>query len=129
MLVQGPRVAELERRFAQQVGVRHAVATSSGTTALHLALIANGIGPGDEVITSPFTFVASANAMLYVGARPVFVDVDEDTCNLNVSQIEAAITSRTRVIMPVHLFCHPASMDEITQIEQRCGTRLPEACT
>lgn len=128
MLVQGPRVAELERRFAQQVGVRHAVATSSGTTALHLALIANGIGPGDEVITSPFTFVASANAMLYVGAKPVFVDVDDDTFNLNVSQIEAAITPRTRAIMPVHLFGHPAPMDEIVQLAERRGLRLIEDC-
>src|SRR5438445_376827 len=128
MLVQGPRVAELERRFAQQVGVRHAVATSSGTTALHLALIANGIGPGDEVITSPFTFVASANAMLYVGAKPVFVDVDDDTFNLNVSQIEAAITPRTRAIMPVHLFGHPAPMDEIVQLAERRSLRLIEDC-
>jgi len=128
MLVQGPRVAELERRFAQEVGVRHAVATSSGTTALHLALLANGIGPGDEVITSPFTFVASANAILFVGAKPVFVDVEEDTFNIDVSQIEAAITPRTRALMPIHLFGHPAPMDEIVQIAKQRGLRVIEDC-
>jgi perosamine synthetase len=128
MLVQGPRVAELERRFAQQVGARHAVATNSGTAALHLALIANGIGAGDEVITSPFTFVASANAILYVGARPVFVDIEEDTFNIDAGQIEAAITPRTRAIMPIHLFGHPAPMDEIVELADRRGLRLIEDC-
>lgn len=128
MLVQGPRVAELERRFAQVVGVRHAVATSSGTTALHLALLAHGIGPGDEVITSPFTFVASVNAILYVGATPVFVDVEDDTFNLDAGQIEAALTSRTRAIMPIHMFGHPAPMDEVVEIAKRRSLFVVEDC-
>ena len=82
-LAQGVRVAAFEQAFAAYCGVRHAVAMSSGTTALHLALVAHGIGPGDEVITSPFTFIASANAVLYVGARPVFVDIDPETYALD----------------------------------------------
>src|SRR5918995_5707764 len=100
-LAQGPRVRELEQEFAAFVGAGHAVATSSGTTALHLALLGYGTGPGDEVITVPFTFIASANSVLYTGARPVFVDVREDDFTLDVDQLEAAITPRTRAIMPV----------------------------
>ncbi len=92
MLAQGPRVQAFEEAFAEMCGVRYAIATSSGTTALHIALLAHGIGPGDEVITSPFTFIASANCALYVGARPVFVDIDPRTFNLNPALLEAAIT-------------------------------------
>ena len=82
MLAQGPRVAALEEAFTRFTGARHAVATSSGTTALHLALLANGIGPGDEVITSPFTFIASVNAILFTGAKPVFADIEEASFNI-----------------------------------------------
>jgi len=121
MLAQGPKVEEFERAFAAMCGVRHAVATSSGTTALHLALLAHDIGPGDEVITSPFTFIASANAILFVGARPVFVDIDESSFNINPSLIEARITPRTRALLPVHLFGNPCDMEAIMAIAARHG--------
>lgn len=126
MLVQGPRVAELEARFARLCGTRHAVATSSGTTALYLALLANGVGPGDEVITSPFTFVASVNAILYTGARPIFADIDEATFNIGPEQIEAAFTPRTKAIMPVHLYGLMADMDPIVAIAERHGLAVVE---
>lgn len=113
MLAQGPRVRAFEEAFAKYCGVKYAVATSSGTTALHVALLAHGIGPSDEVITTPFTFIASANSILYVGARPVFVDIDPTTFNINPAKIEAAITPRTKAIMPVHLFGLPCDMEPI----------------
>jgi len=125
-LAQGPRVRELEERFAAFVGVDHAVATSSGTTALHLALMGHGIGPGDEVITVPFTFIASANSILYTGATPVFVDVDERDFTIDVSQVEAAITARTRAIMPVSLYGQPADMPGIADIAERHGLAVVE---
>ncbi|MFQ6102250.1 MAG: DegT/DnrJ/EryC1/StrS family aminotransferase [Anaerolineae bacterium] len=113
MLAQGPRVRAFEESFAEMCGVRYAVATSSGTTALHVALLAHGIGPGDEVITTPFTFIASANSVLYVGAKPVFVDIDPVTFNIDPVQIEAAITPHTKAIMPVHLFGLVCDMEPI----------------
>ena len=116
VLVLGPRVAALESAFAAATGARHAVATSSGTTALHIALLAHGIGPGDEVITTPFTFIASVNAILYTGARPVFVDVDPHTMNLDAARVAAAVTERTRAILPVHLFGHPCDLDALRAI-------------
>jgi len=125
-LAQGARVRELEERFAAFVGVPHAVATSSGTTALHLALLGYGVGPGDEVITVPFTFIASATTVLYTGARPVFVDVDEGTFNIDPRQIEAAITARTRAILPVSLYGQPADLPAIAEIAQRHGLELIE---
>jgi dTDP-4-amino-4,6-dideoxygalactose transaminase len=125
-LAQGPRVRELEERFAAFVGVPHAVATSSGTTALHLALLGYGVGAGDEVITVPFTFIASANSILYTGARPVFVDVEEATFNIDPSQVEAAITPRTRAIMPVSLYGQPADLPALTAIAERQGLAVVE---
>ena len=125
-LAQGPRVREFEERFAAFVGTAHAVATSSGTTALHLALLGHGIGPGDEVVTVPFTFIASANSVLYTGARPTFVDVDERDFTMDPAQVEAAITPRTRAIMPVSLYGQPARMDEIAEIAERRGLALVE---
>jgi perosamine synthetase len=125
-LAQGPRVRELEERFAAFIGVPHAVATSSGTTALHLALLGYGVGAGDEVITVPFTFIASANSILYTGARPVFVDVEEETFNIDVSQVEAAITPRTRAIMPVSLYGQPADLPALAAIAERRGLALVE---
>lgn len=119
MLVQGPRTAKFEERFAQVVGTKFAVATSSGTTALHIALLAHKIGPGDEVITTPFTFMASVSSILYVGAKPVFVDIEADTFNLDPEKIEAAITPRTRAIIPVHLYGYPCNMDAIMDIAAR----------
>jgi len=128
-LAQGARVRELEERFAAFIGVPHAVATSSGTTALHVALMAHGIGPGDEVVTVPFTFIASTNAILYTGARPVFVDVEPDTFNIDPRLIEAAISPRTRAIMPVSLYGQPADMDAVTAIAERHGLAVIEdAC-
>ena len=125
-LAQGPRVAELESRFADFIGVGQAVATSSGTTALHLALLGYGIGPGDEVITVPFTFIASANSILFTGARPVFVDIEADSYTIDVGQIEAAITPRTRAIMPVSLYGNPADMNAIAEIAERHGLAVVE---
>ncbi len=118
LLAQGPRVEAFEIAFAEMCGVAHAIATSSGTTALHLALLAHGIGPGDEVITTPFTFVASANSILYTGARPVFVDIDPATFNIDPAQIEAAITPATRAILPVHLFGLPCDMEAIMALAE-----------
>jgi dTDP-4-amino-4,6-dideoxygalactose transaminase len=126
MLAQGGRVRELEERFAAFVGAEHAVATSSGTTALHLALLANGIGPDDEVITVPFTFIASATSIVYTGARPVFVDVREDDFCIDPDLVEAAITSRTRAILPVSLYGQPADMPALAEIASRRGLALVE---
>jgi perosamine synthetase len=109
----------LEERFAQVAGTRYAVATSSGTSALHIALLAHKIGAGDEVITTPFTFQASISAILFVGARPVFVDIEAETFNLNPALVEAAITPRTRAIMPVHLYGYPCDMDALTDVARR----------
>jgi perosamine synthetase len=106
----GPRVPEFERRFAARLGVPHASAVSSGTAGLHLALRAVGVGDGDEVVTSPFSFVASANAPIYEGARPVFADIDPRTLNLDPEAARAAITDRTTAILPVHIFGYPADL-------------------
>lgn len=115
-LTQGAVVTEFETAFAAYIGVRHVVAVSSGTAALHLALLAERIGPGDEVITTPFTFVATVNSILAVGARPVFVDIDAATFNVDPTLLERAITRRTRAIMPIHLFGNPSSMDAVMGI-------------
>jgi perosamine synthetase len=112
-------VARLEEQFAQVCGTRYGVATSSGTTALHIALLAHGIGPGDEVITTPFTFIATVTPILFVGARPVFVDIEEDTFNIDPALIEAAVTPRTRAVIPVHLFGYPCDMDALMDIARR----------
>lgn len=129
MLAQGPRVADFEERFADLCGVPHAVATSSGTTALHIALLAHHIGPGDEVITTPFTFIASANSIIFAGARPVFVDIDEETFNMDPEQVERAITPRTKAIMPVHLYGYMCDMGALQTIADRYGLAIIEdAC-
>ena len=128
-LSQGPVVADLETRFAKWCGAKHAIAVSSGTAGLHLAMLAHGIKAGDEIITSAFTFIASANAALYVGARPVFVDVDPQTFNLDPSLVEAAITPHTRAILPIHLYGYPAAIPELDAIAKRHGLVLIEdAC-
>lgn len=129
MLAQGARVEAFEDAFAEMCGARHAVATSSGTTALHVALLAHGIGPGHEVITTPFTFIASANSILYVGARPVFVDIEPSSFNLDPDLVERAITPQTRAILPVHLFGLPCDMTSLTEIADRRGlTTIEDAC-
>ncbi|MCA9940249.1 MAG: DegT/DnrJ/EryC1/StrS family aminotransferase [Anaerolineales bacterium] len=125
-LVQGPVTAQLEEKFATLCGVQHAIATSSGTTALHLALLAHGIGPGDEVITSSFTFIATVNSILYVGATPVFVDIEPDTFNMNPALVEAAVTPRTKAIMPVHLYGLPCDMAAIAAAAARHGLVIIE---
>ena len=115
----GPRVEEFETDFAKYCQTRFAFGVNSGTSALHLALMAAGVGPGDEVITVSYTFVATVAAILYTGAKPVFVDIDPLTCNIDPAKIEAAITSRTKVIMPVHLYGTCADMDPILEIAAR----------
>jgi len=127
ILAQGPRVAEFEKRFAEYIRVKYAVATSSGTTALHLALLAHGIKKGDEVITTPFTFIASSNAILYCGAKPVFVDIGEDF-NINPDLIEKKITKKTKAILPVHLFGYPADMVKIMKIAKKYHLAVIEDC-
>ncbi len=128
-LSQGPRTSLFEERFAKMCGVDHAVAVSSGTAALHLALLAYDIGPGDEVITTPFTFMATVNAILLTGAKPVLADIDEDTFNINLDLVEAAITPRTKAIMPVDLYGLMSDMTRAEEIAEKYGLKLIEdAC-
>src|SRR5262249_28050166 len=128
-MAQGEQVAAFERSFAELCKVREAVAVSSGTAALHLALLAHGIGPGDEVITSSFSFAATGNTTLLVGARPVFVDIERDTFNLDPDLVERAITPKTRAIMPVHLYGNPANLERLMPLAAANGLILIEdAC-
>jgi dTDP-4-amino-4,6-dideoxygalactose transaminase len=115
-IAQGPKVAEFEEKFANYIGTEYAVAVSSGTTALHLALLAAGVGEGDKVITTPFSFAATGNSVLYTGAKPVFVDIDPLTYNIDPEKIGNALTSTTKAILPVHLYGQPADMDPISKI-------------
>jgi dTDP-4-amino-4,6-dideoxygalactose transaminase len=112
----GPDVAQFESDFADYCGTRYAVGFNSGTSALHVAMRLLNIGPGDEVITTPMTFVATSWAISYVGARPVYVDIDDQTCTLDPGLVEQAITPRTRAIMPVHLYGHPANLDPLLEL-------------
>jgi perosamine synthetase len=123
---QGPRVAEFERQFAEYTGAAHAIAVSSCTTALHLALVAVGVKPGDEVICPSLSFIATANAIAYAGATPVFVDVDRSTYNLDPGRIEEAITRRTKAILLVHQIGLPSPIDDIQTIASRHGLVLVE---
>jgi perosamine synthetase len=118
-IAEGPRVKQFEEAFASYIGTKHAVAVNSGTAALHVALLARDIGPGDEVIVPPFTFIATANAVLFAGAKPVFADVEPDTFNIDPAEIEKKITRRTRAIIPVDLYGRPARMDEIMAIAKK----------
>lgn len=119
--VLGSEVVALEAEFAHYCGANYGIAVNTGTSALHLALLAAGIGAGDEVITVPFTFVATVAAICYTGATPVFVDIDPISYTMDVTQIEAAITERTKAILPVHLYGQPADMDPILEIARRHG--------
>lgn len=128
-LAQGAVVAEFEEAFAAQCDVRYAVAVTNGTLALHAALLAYGIGPGDEVITSPFTFIASANTIRATGATPVLADIEPETFTIDPAAVRAAITPRTAAIMPIHLFGHPAAMPELMEVAQQYGLAIIEdAC-
>jgi dTDP-4-amino-4,6-dideoxygalactose transaminase len=127
--VQGEEVARFEEEFAEYCGAKHAIAVNTGTSALHLALLAAGVGPGDEVITVPFTFVASVSAICYTGATPVLVDIDPATFTMAPWLIERAITPRTKAIMPVHLYGQMAEMDAICEIAERYNLPIIEdAC-
>ena len=124
----GPNVQAFEKEAAEYLGVKHAVACASGTDALHLALLAEGITSGDEVITSAFTFIATAEAIKYVGATPVFVDIDAKTFNITAENIEKAITPQTKAIMPVHLFGQPVEMAKIQTLCEKHSLKLIEDC-
>ncbi len=125
----GPMLERFERDMALYIGTKHAIGVSSGTAGLHLCVRAAAVGEGDEVVTTPFSFVASANCILYERGRPVFVDIEPDSLNMDPERIESAITSRTRAILPVHAFGQPADMDPTLDIAQRYGLKVIEdAC-
>jgi dTDP-4-amino-4,6-dideoxygalactose transaminase len=124
----GPQGKALEEEIAHYHGVKHAVAVASGTDALHLALLAAGITRGDEVITTPFTFIATAEAISYVGAVPVFVDIDPDSFNIDIAKIAPAITGKTKAIIPVHLYGQPADMDGLMALAKKHDLRVIEDC-
>lgn len=129
VIAQGRKVEEFEGAFAQFIGTKYAVAVNSGTAALHIALLAHGIGEGDEVITSPFTFIATANSILFTGAKPVFADIEEDSFNIAPDNIVEKITPQTKAIMPVHLYGQPCDMKRIMRIAQEYGLIIIEdAC-
>jgi dTDP-4-amino-4,6-dideoxygalactose transaminase len=124
--VLGPRVEEFEKRFAAYLGTKHCVGVNSGTSALHLALICADVGPGDEVITVPMTFIATSWAISYVGATPVFVDVDPVTYTMDANQVERRITPKTKALLPVHLYGQPADMEPLLAISRRHGIPIIE---
>jgi len=124
--IMGPEVQEMEQRLAACTGARHCISVASGTEALLIALMALDLKPGDEVITTPFTFAATAETIVLAGARPVFVDIEPDSCNIDATKIEAAITRKTKAIMPVGLYGQVADMDEINAIAQRHGLAVIE---
>ncbi len=124
----GPNVRAFEQEAAAYLGVKHAVGCASGTDALHLALVAAGIGPGDEVITTPFTFIATAEAIKYVGATPVFVDIDPATYNIDLTLAAAAITDKTRAIIPVHIFGQPVDMPNLMTLANEHDLIVVEDC-
>jgi dTDP-4-amino-4,6-dideoxygalactose transaminase len=125
-LVQGNYVAQFEKRVADYLGVKHAIAVSSGTAALHIALVALGIGPGDEVIVPAYTFPATANVVELVGGEPVFVDIDLNTYDIQADHITKVISPRTKAIIPVHLFGNPSDMDPIMEVARGCGLAVVE---
>jgi len=127
-LIEGENTHQFESKFAKFTGAKHAVTVVNGTSALHLSLTALGIGPGDEVITTPFTFIASSNAITFNGAIPIFVDIDINTYNIDPEKIREAITDKTRAIMPVHIFGNPSNMKEIMEIANEHDLFVIEDC-
>ena len=129
ILAQGEKVEEFEQAFAQFIGVKYAVAVSSGTAALHLALLSHGIGAGDEVVTTPFTFIATANSILLAGAKPVFADIEDGYFSVVPDNMRRRINNRTKAIIPVHLYGHPADMKAIMELAQEYGlVVIEDAC-
>lgn len=129
MLAQGPKVAELEKAFAEYCGTKYAAAVSSGTAAIHASLHAAGVGSGDEVITTPFSFIATINPILFVGAKPVLVDIDPETFNIDAAKLEKAVTANTKAIIPVHLYGQPSDYDELSAVASQHGLKVIEdAC-
>jgi dTDP-4-amino-4,6-dideoxygalactose transaminase len=126
--IMGPAVKEFETDYAAWCGCKHAIGCSSGTSALHLALQALGLGPGDEVVTIPHTFIATIEAVSQCGARPVFVDIDPETYTMDASQLEKAITGKTKAVITVHLYGHPTDMDPIMKIAEKHGLKVVEDC-
>ena len=126
MIAQGPKVEEFEEEFAEWVGADYGIAVNSGTAALHVALLSCGIGEGDEVITSPFTFIASGNSIVYTGAKPVFADIDLETYTIDPNSIEDLITENTKAILPVQLYGQSADMDGINEIAEKYGLTVIE---
>ena len=127
--ITGDKVTTFAARFAEYQGAKYGICVPNGTMAIQLGLKALGVGPGDEVITTPYTFVATASAALLLGAKPVFVDVRPDTCNLDPERLEAAITPKTKVIIPVHIGGQPADLDEVMRVAKKHGLRvLEDAC-
>jgi perosamine synthetase len=128
-LSMGPMLDRFERSFADYIGAKHAVAVSSGTAGLHLCIRAANIGPGDEVVTTPFSFVASANCILFERAKPVFVDIDESSMNMDPDRVRDAVTARTRAVLPVHIFGRPCAMNELVAVcEDRNLMLIEDAC-
>ena len=128
MFILGSEVEAFEREIAAYCGVKYAIGVASGTDALIISLMACGIKPGDEVITTPFTFIATAGAISHCGAIPVFVDIDRRTYNIDTNQIEAKVTAKTRAIIPVHLFGQPAEMDDILKLAKKHNIKIVEDC-
>ena len=129
MLAQGPKVAELEKNWAEYCGVKHALAVNSGTAAIHCALYAAGVKENDEVITTPYSFIATINPILMLGARPVLVDIDEETFNIDTSKIEDVITEKTKAIVPVDLYGQPCDWTELQEIAKKHDLKIIEdAC-
>jgi perosamine synthetase len=125
----GPKVAEFEQAFANYIGTKRAVAVNSGTSGLFLCMLALGVGPGDEVITTPFTFIASATSIMMAGAKPVFVDVDPESLNIDAAKIESKISRQTKAILPVEIFSNPAGIDKVCEIAQKHNLMVIEdAC-
>src|SRR4030042_357679 len=124
----GNEVDAFEKEMAAYLGTKHAVGVASGTDALQLALLACGIKPDDEIITTPFTFIATTETIAKCGAKPIFVDIDPKTCNIKPSEIEAKITRKTRAILPVHLYGQPADMDPITELGKKYNLKIIEDC-